>query len=189
IAEADRFEGIGGFAFEVELVEELETALLRGLTGESVEAGEVDELIDDRHLRVEAAFLGHVADRAAVAGGDGSAVDEDAPGIGGEDAEDDTHGRGLAGAVRTDESGHPAVADVEAEVVQHLLVAEAAVDVLQGDHVSTLCGGRREGISRKDEIETRCARECSASGCSLDSHLPPIAATAKSPDIPCCPGP
>jgi hypothetical protein len=73
IAEADRFEGIGGFAFEVELVEELETALLRGLTGESVEAGEVDELIDDRHLRVEAAFLGHVADRAAVVGGDGSA--------------------------------------------------------------------------------------------------------------------
>src|SRR5699024_7102414 len=82
IAEADRFEGVGGCALELELFEQIESALLRRLAGETVEAGEVDELIDDRHLRVETAFLGHVADRAAVAGGDRGAVDEDAPGIG-----------------------------------------------------------------------------------------------------------
>ncbi|MEY8567782.1 DinB family protein [Brevibacterium linens] len=42
--------------------------------------------------------------------------------------------------------------------MEDLLVAEAAVDVLQGDHVSTLCGGQRERISRKDEIGTPVAR-------------------------------
>src|SRR5699024_10282586 len=67
VAEADRFEGVGRFAAQFELFEQLETAGLRRLSGQAVEAGEVDELIDDRHLRVEAALFGHIADRTAMA--------------------------------------------------------------------------------------------------------------------------
>src|SRR5699024_9749616 len=88
---ADRFEGVGRFAPELELFEQLETASLRRLSGQAVEAGEVDELIDDRHLRVEAALFGHIADRTAMVGGDRCAVDRDRPGIGGQHPEQDPH--------------------------------------------------------------------------------------------------
>src|SRR5699024_11986849 len=50
-------------------------------------------------------------------------------------------------------------ADGEAQVVQHLLVTEAAIDVLEGDHASTLGGDRLRGISPAGDLSTRCAGE------------------------------
>ena len=176
VAQAHGLEVVAGFAIEVELLEEFEAAPTGGVTAEAVEAGEVDELIDDRHLRVEAPLLGHVPDRTAMCGGDGFAVDGDAPGVRGEHAEDDAHGRRLAGAVGTDEPGHLAVVDAEAQVVQDLFVAEAAVDVLESDHGSTLCALSLTRLSPVDDSplsslgEGRCFHRSSAASlrCSSD---------------------
>src|SRR5699024_4027572 len=78
---------------------------------------------------------------------------------GGQHPEQDPHRRGLARTVRWDEPGHPAVADGEAQVVQHLLVTEASIGVLEGDHASTLGADQGRGISLAGDLSTRCAGE------------------------------
>lgn len=86
--------------------------------GEPVEAREIDELVVDAHLRVEAAFLGHVADRRARGGGDRVAVEEHPAGGRRRHAEHDPHRRRLAGAVRPDEAEDFARANLEGHVVE-----------------------------------------------------------------------
>lgn len=103
-----------------------------------MQAGQVDQLFGDFHFGVEAAFFGHVAEPAAVAGGERNAVEHNlarrGAGIRGEHAENDAHGRGLAGSIAADEAGHPTVADGEAHVVQHLAAAVVLVDVSDLEH-------------------------------------------------------
>ena len=108
------------------------------------------------------------------------AVDGDATGVRGEHAEDDSHGRCLAGTVGSDEPGHLAVVDAEAQVVQDLFVAEAAVDVLEGDHGSTLCGAGDMRISRAGYFrlsvvgEINCVREAPCEGMDGLFPCPPV---------------
>jgi len=62
----------------------------------------------------------------------------DLAGIGFEDAEDDPHGGGLAGAVGPDEAEHLAFRDGEREFVEGDQVAVAAGQALQFQHVAPL---------------------------------------------------
>ena len=113
-------------------------ALRRAAAGRpAVQAGEVDGLLEHPHLRVQAALLGHVAEAATVGVGELGAVEGHRAAVGGEHAEDDPHRRGLAGAVAADESGHAAVADIEADVCEHLLRAEMLVDVSNLEHAGS----------------------------------------------------
>src|SRR5690606_35858395 len=57
----------------------------------AVQPGEVDELLADLHLRVEAAFLGHVADAAARVEVERAAAPAHLAGVGGEHAQRDAH--------------------------------------------------------------------------------------------------
>ena len=66
----------------------------------AVQRGEVDELVEHGHARVEAALLGQVAPRPARQVRGRRAVPADLAGVGAQDPEADPHRRGLAGAVR-----------------------------------------------------------------------------------------
>jgi hypothetical protein len=93
---------------------------------ETVQAAQVDELVADGHLRVQAPLLGHVPDPAADLAGQPTAFPGHLARVGGEHAHDDAHRGGLARAVRADEPGHAPGGDVEGHPVEHLPVAEPA---------------------------------------------------------------
>ena len=103
-----------------------------------MEPGEVDELLEAAHLRVQAPLLGHVADspsRREVERGPGPAH---LAGIGGQHAQHDPHRRGLARAVAADEPEQLAGADGEGEVLEGHEIAVALRDSvdLKGSRVA-----------------------------------------------------
>ena len=105
---------------------------LRGLgLVESVELGEVGELVADAHLRIQAAFLGHVAEAPPALDVGRLPVPADLAGIGGEDADRDPHRRRLPGAVRADEAEHLPLGDREGEIVDGDGVAVALAEANQ----------------------------------------------------------
>ncbi len=113
VAEREALDGVVRALAEAEPLQQLERVAARGGRGPAVQPGEVHGLLEHAHLRVEAALLGHVAEATSVDVGDGPAVERHRAAVGREHAEDDAHGRGLAGAVAADESGEAAVADRE----------------------------------------------------------------------------
>ena len=113
VAERQRFQGVGGFAVELETFQQLQAVAARLGRVAAVQLGQVDELVDDLHLGVEAAFLRHVADGGALIGVHGLTVDQDLPLSIRQHPQDDPHGRGLAGSVAADETRHEAGPDVE----------------------------------------------------------------------------
>src|ERR1019366_4064834 len=82
-----------------------------------VEPSEVDELLGHPHARVEAAPLGNVADPPPGGEGDRRPSPPHLTGVGGEHAEDDAHGGGLAGAIGPDEAEELARPDLEAQLL------------------------------------------------------------------------
>ena len=91
----------------------------------AVQLGEVDQLVEHAHPRVEPALLGQVADPPAGAQRDRLAVHAYLAGVRGEHAEHDAHGGGLAGAVAPDEAEDLSGRDAEADVAAGHDVAEA----------------------------------------------------------------
>ena len=114
------------------------SALRRAAAGRpAVQAGEVHGLLEQAHLRVQAALLGHVAEAAAVGVGERGAAEGHRAAVGREHAEDDPHRGGLAGAVAADEAGEAAVADGEAHRVEGEALAVALGDVVEFEHEIT----------------------------------------------------
>ena len=91
---------------------------------QAVQHAEVLELIARAHLRVEPAFLGHVADPLTDPRVDGLTAPAHRPGIRDEQAAHDPHRRRLAGPVAADEAEQRPGRDREAEAVQGDQVAE-----------------------------------------------------------------
>jgi hypothetical protein len=90
----------------------------RAIGWHAVQRGEVDELVEHVHPRVEPALFGQVApggsrQRTAVL-----ALPRHRPAIGLEDSEHDPHRRRLAGAVGPEEAEHLAPGNLESETVQ-----------------------------------------------------------------------
>jgi hypothetical protein len=104
-----------------------------------VERGEIGELIAHAHLRVQAALLEHVPDPPPCGRLDRPALPAHVAAVGLENAQDDPHRRGLAGAVRTDESEHLAGLDGEGEAVERDAVPVALGEV---DDLETGLGHR-----------------------------------------------
>ena len=109
---------------------------------QAVQPGEVDELLADPHLRVEAALLGHVADPAADLLVDRAAVPAHLPGVGADQAHRDAHRGRLAGAVGAAEAEHLTGRDGEADPVEHLVVPVALVQPVELEHRSSRRRGR-----------------------------------------------
>ena len=108
VAERERLHAVAGPLGQAEALDPGVGRRVRVAGGEPVEPREVDELVADAHLRVQAALLRHVAEAAARRGVDRAALPEDLARVGLEDAEDDPHRGRLARAVRPHEAEHPA---------------------------------------------------------------------------------
>ncbi len=78
------------------------------------ELGEVDELLEDPHLRVQTALFRHVAEAVQLGGAHRIPLPPDLSAVGDDKAEDRSHRGGLPGAVRPEEPNDPALRDREA---------------------------------------------------------------------------
>ena len=103
---------------DVEPLQPLVDLTAGGPVVDAVQAGEEDELVEDRHPCVEAALLGQVAPRPPWQIGVRHAAPGDRPGVRLEDAEDDAHGRRLARPVRAEEAEHLAGLHAEADAIE-----------------------------------------------------------------------
>src|SRR3984893_3918975 len=101
----------------------------RGLGG-AMQLRQVDELLADSHLRIQAALLGHVADPAAHLEADGRSIPQHVPAIGDQRAQHDAHRGRLAGPVAADETEHLTRANVEAQISHGLQLAVSLGDPL-----------------------------------------------------------
>jgi len=90
----------------------------RGLIVHVVQGGEVLDLVAQLHGGVETTFLRHVAEAPARLLADGLAAPADLAGVQGSDAEDGAHRRGLARAVRAEESEDLTGGDVERQPIE-----------------------------------------------------------------------
>jgi hypothetical protein len=134
VAEGELLELLAGAFAQAEPLEEPGRAAFGVGAAQAVQPAEVDDLVVHGHRRVEAAFLGHVAEAVADRSGQRPAVEGHLTGVGGQHAEDDPHGGGLAGAVRADEPGQPAARHGERDVLQNRPVPEAAADGIDVQH-------------------------------------------------------
>ena len=85
------------------------------VAGHALEAGEEDELVEHRHLRVQAAFLGQVAPGLSRELPVVRPAPRDRTRIGAQHAERDAHRRGLSRAVGAQEAEHVGLRDLELE--------------------------------------------------------------------------
>jgi len=125
VAERERLDAVARPRLDPEPLDEAVRRGRRRGAAEPVQAREVRELVAHPHLRVEPALLRHVAEAGARRGIDLAAAPANRARVRLEHAEDDPHGRRLAGAVRPDEAEHLAGGDGEGHAVQRRDVAEA----------------------------------------------------------------
>jgi hypothetical protein len=105
-----------------------------------VEAPEVGELLGDRHPRIEAALLRHVAEPQPLRQSDRAAVPEQLAVVRLDEPEDRAHRGRLAGAVGAEEAEHPPARDRERAVVERLHRPERLANVPQPEPVALLDG-------------------------------------------------
>ena len=101
----------------------------------AAQAGEVDELFEHAHLRIQPAFLRHVPEPAANGGVDRIPAPAHLAGVGLEHPERDPHRGGLAGAVAPHEPDDAPRRNLERHAVERDDVAEAAAQIDQLEHV------------------------------------------------------
>ena len=142
---------------DTEAVEPVKGLATRAVRCHAVERGEVDELIDHEHPRVEPAFLGEIAPGRARQASTVDAIPRHRPGIGREHAEDDPHRRGLARPVRAEEAEHLAARDLERQAVERDDRAEALVEVIDHQaHQPRIAATRRERARTMVPLEAKC---------------------------------
>ena len=105
---------------EAEPLEPARRCSARRARVEPVETTEVLELLADRHPRIEATLLRHVAEAHPLRQPDRLPLPEHLTGVELDESEDGTHRGRLARAVRTKEAEHPAARDRERAVGERL---------------------------------------------------------------------
>ena len=134
VAEAELLDPVTGPLGQPEPVER-RARRTPGLAGRQArELAEVDELVEDLLLGVEPALLRHVAEAAAVGGGDRALVPQHLTPVEPEQPHHHPHRGGLAGAVAADEARQLTGRDVERDVVHHRALAEATCQSPYLDH-------------------------------------------------------
>ena len=134
VAQRERLELVVQALAQSEPVEQVGGGAAGVGGGAPLESPQVDELIEYWLLGVEAALLGHVAERAAVRDGGLPAVPQHTSGGGLQDAHDHAHGGGLPGAVTAHEAGHGSTWNHEFDVVHRDGVAEASGQSVDAEH-------------------------------------------------------
>src|SRR5665647_1752263 len=94
-------------------------------------SAEIDQLSEHRLLRVQAPFLGHVPEEAAIRRGGRFAVPAHLTAIDRQHTHDHSHAGGLACTVRTDEPRDRPVGDEEPHMVDGDLVTKTANYVVE----------------------------------------------------------
>ena len=128
-----------GKVLDAEPVQPVARLAARPVRCHAVQRGEVRELIEHAHPRIEAALLGEVAPRRPRQGPAVGPSPGDDAGVGLEDPQDDPHRRRLARPVRAEEPEDLAARDVEREAVEGDDGAESLVKLVD-----------REGHQRND---------------------------------------
>src|SRR6185295_18500012 len=120
---------------------------------QAADLGQEEELVERRHLAVEAAFLGQVADAPQVVRRPRMAEDVDLPRVLRGDVHDHADGRRLAGAVRPQQAVDAAGRHRQRDAVHRHEVAVGLADVAQlknGSHAKVprqeIRSGSREGL-------------------------------------------
>ncbi len=137
---------------ELEAREQGEGVALGRTEGDAVETGEVDDLVDDPHVRVAAALTGQVAEVLPVAKVELVALDFDGALIGADETHDHTHEFGASCRSGADDGGDPTCLGGEAHLVQICSLPLAEGDLVECEHTSSLrssVGGRAEPRPRE----------------------------------------
>ena len=130
-----------GHLGDAEPLQPAERRLARLVRWLAVERGEVDELVEHAHPRIEPALLGQIPPGAPRDLGHGLAVPADLAVVGVEDAEADPHRGGLAGAVRAEEPEDLAARHAERQPVERERGGEPLRDVIDLEaHEAIPCG-------------------------------------------------
>jgi hypothetical protein len=95
---------------------------------------QVHQLFAHPHLRIQPAFLGHVAEATSRHGVDGPSSPLDQAGVGVEHPERDTHRRRLARPVAPDEPDDPSLGDLEGHAIERDDVVEPTAEIDQLEH-------------------------------------------------------
>ena len=118
VAVRELLDGRRGAVAEAEPLEPPVRGGERGRPVEAVELGEVGELDGGRHLRIEAALLGHVAEPEPRLPVDGAVVPAHLARVERDEAEHAPHRRRLAGPVRAEEADDPPARNLERGAVE-----------------------------------------------------------------------
>ena len=119
---------------DLEELEELRGARARHALGRAAQACQVHQLLAHAHLRIEPAFLGHVAEAPSGDGVDGPSSPFDLAGVGVEHPERDAHRRRLARPVAPDEPHDPSLGDLERHAIERDDVVEPTAKIDQLEH-------------------------------------------------------
>ena len=149
VAERERLDTIVRALGHAEHLDRLLGPTPRVGLGDPVQPRQVDELIEDPHLRIEAALLGHVAEATAYPSVDGLAAPAHRTGVGREHAEGDAHRGGLARPVRPDEPHDAPLGHGERDVVERDEVAERAAQTGQLEHADIIGTGTHASLGMR----------------------------------------
>ena len=111
---------------EAEAFDQRAGRLAGGLTGQTFEASEIGDSVEDGHAAIEPALLGQETDFGSFLASRGSAQYLDGAGGGTKDVEDHPQSGGLAGSVSAEEPDQLAFGDGEAQMVYGDKIAEAS---------------------------------------------------------------
>ena len=134
VAERQGLELVGGTVGHAELLEPTQRRAPGRAGGHAVQSGQVLDLLDDHHARVEAPLLGHVAEALTILGGHRGAVPPHDAGVEPDQLEHGSHGRGLARPVGTEEPEDLPGGHRERQLVEGDDVAEAAGEPVELQH-------------------------------------------------------
>ena len=134
VPEGERLHPVGRFGQDLQAFEELARSIRRVGAVKPMEPREVDELLQHAHLRVEPAFLGHVAEPPPIGPAHGRPLPSDLAGVGVQDTQDDPHRGRLAGAVAADEPDQLAGRNRERHAVEGDDVVEPTAQIDQLEH-------------------------------------------------------
>jgi hypothetical protein len=126
-------------------------------------------LLADRHARIEAALLRHVAEAEPLGRSDRELVPEHRSGVGLSQTEDGAYCRRLPGSVGAEETEHAAPLDRERAVLERRHGSELLADVDQTQHGRSC--GRGAGRTTRTEQEASCA--------TRSETLPSVRASAR----------
>ena len=130
---------------EAEPLEPVRRRRARRARAQPVQTAEVGELLADRHPRIEAALLRHVAEPQPLGQPDRPPVPEHLAGVQLDEPEDRAHRRRLPGAVRPEEAEHPPAPDRERAVIERLHRAEPLANAFKTQHGWSRLAWRRGG--------------------------------------------